>query len=88
MPPLTQPPKTPSTFTLTLTDWSMVKQGSHRYLCVNFNFDGLGRSGSFQKVHGLYRYDTSPRANVKIPLVSVADITPTCNSRNSEAMSW
>lgn len=52
--PLDQPPETPSTFTPMLADWSTIQQGSQRFLCVNFNFDGLGRSGSFQKVHGLY----------------------------------
>ena len=62
--PLDQPPETPSTFTPTLADWSMVKQGSHRFLCVNFNFDGLGRSGSFQKVHGLYLMSI-PRGKAK-----------------------
>lgn len=62
--PLDQPPETPSTFTPTLADWSTVKQGSQRFLCVNFNFDGLGRSGSFQKVHGLYLMSI-PRGKAK-----------------------
>lgn len=35
-----------------LANWLMLKEGSNRYLCVVDNFDGLGRSGSFQK----YRY--------------------------------
>lgn len=61
---LNQPPETPSTFTPTLADWSTVKQGSQRFLCVNFNFDGLGRSGSFQKVHGLYLMSI-PRGKAK-----------------------
>jgi hypothetical protein len=52
--PLDHPPETPSTFTPLLADWSTIKQGSQRFICVNFNFDGLGRSGSFQKIHGLY----------------------------------
>lgn len=52
--PLDQSPETPSSFTPMLADWSTIQQGSQRFLCVNFNLDGLGRSGSFQKVHGLY----------------------------------
>lgn len=52
--PLDQPPETPSTFTPLLAGWSTIQQGAQQFLCVNFNFDGLGRSGSFQKVHGLY----------------------------------
>ena len=59
--PLDQPPETPSTFTPLLADWSTIQQGSQRFLCVNFNFDGLGRSGSFQKVHGLYLMRIPPR---------------------------
>lgn len=63
--PLDQPPETPSTFTPMLADWSTIKQGSQRFLCVNFNFDGLGRSGSFQKVHGLYLMSIPQRGKSK-----------------------
>jgi len=63
--PLDQPPETPSTFTLLLADWSTIQQGSQRFLCVNFNFDGLGRSGSFQKVHGLYLMRIPPHGKSK-----------------------
>ena len=28
--------------------------GKERYLCVSFNFEGLGRSGNFQNVRGGY----------------------------------
>lgn len=44
----------PSEFTPMLAMWGYVRDGKQRLLCVNFNFDGIGRSGSFQKVHGLY----------------------------------
>jgi hypothetical protein len=44
----------PSEFTPMLAMWGYVHDGKQRLLCVNFNFDGIGRSGSFQKVHGLY----------------------------------
>jgi hypothetical protein len=37
-----------------LAMWGYVHEGKQRLLCVNFNFDGIGRSGSFQNVHGLY----------------------------------
>ncbi|WP_338440163.1 hypothetical protein [uncultured Aquabacterium sp.] len=63
--PLDQPPETPSTFTPMLADWSIIQQGSQRFLCVNFNFDGLGRSGSFQKVHGLYLMSLPQRGKSK-----------------------
>lgn len=63
--PLDQPPETPSTFTPMLADWSTIQQGSQRFLCVNFNFDGLGRSGSFQKVHGLYLMSIPQRGTSK-----------------------
>ncbi|MBS0369475.1 MAG: hypothetical protein JSS57_09775 [Proteobacteria bacterium] len=35
-----------------LANWLMLDEGNNKYLCVVDNFDGLGRSGSFQK----YRY--------------------------------
>ena len=63
--PLDQPPETPSTFTPLLADWSSIQQGSQRFLCVNFNLDGLGRSGSFQKVHGLYLMRIPPHGKSK-----------------------
>ena len=63
--PLDQPPEAPSTFTPLLADWSTINQGSQRFLCVNFNFDGLGRSGSFQKVHGLYLMNIPQRVKAK-----------------------
>ena len=37
-----------------LADWSRVREKAKQYMCVSFNFDGLGRSGSFQNVHGAY----------------------------------
>jgi len=44
----------PAAFNPMLAQWSLVNDGGQRYLCVSFNFDGLGRSGSFQRVHGGY----------------------------------
>lgn len=37
-----------------LADWSKVTDKSGQYLCVSFNFDGLGRSGSLQAERGGY----------------------------------
>lgn len=34
--------------------------GKERYLCVSFNFEGLGRSGNFQNVRGGYLLSISP----------------------------
>jgi hypothetical protein len=44
----------PTAFNPALAQWSIAKDGRQRYLCVSFNFDGLGQSGSFQSVHGGY----------------------------------
>ncbi|MDN7486491.1 MULTISPECIES: hypothetical protein [Burkholderia] len=44
----------PTAFNPALAEWSMATVGRQRYLCVSFNFDGLGRSGTFQHVHGGY----------------------------------
>ncbi len=52
--PFNAPPDEPSEFTPVLADWSYIQGTNQRYLCINFNFDGIGRSGSFQNVHGLY----------------------------------
>ncbi|WP_175965816.1 hypothetical protein [Burkholderia sp. BCC0322] len=44
----------PTAFNPALAEWSMATVGRQRYLCVSFNFDGLGRSGSYQNVRGGY----------------------------------
>lgn len=44
----------PYDFNPYLADWSEVNDSSGHYLCVSFNFDGLGRSGSFQGERGGY----------------------------------
>ncbi|MCA8214819.1 hypothetical protein LGN20_13010 [Burkholderia cepacia] len=44
----------PAAFNPALAQWSVATEGRQRYLCVSFDFDGLGRSGSFQNVHGGY----------------------------------
>lgn len=52
--PLDAQANAPSEFTPGLAMWAYVQEARQRYLCINFNFDGLGQSGSFQRVHGLY----------------------------------
>lgn len=37
--------------------WGEVREGNKSYICATFNFDGLGKSGSFQNVRGLYLID-------------------------------
>ncbi|NIE55045.1 MULTISPECIES: hypothetical protein [unclassified Burkholderia] len=43
-----------TTFNPALAEWSMATVGRQHYLCVSFNFDGLGRSGAYQNVRGGY----------------------------------
>ncbi|WP_310634151.1 hypothetical protein [Paraburkholderia sp.] len=50
-----------SAFDPTLAQWSVVNKAAQKYFCVSFNFDGLGRSGSFQNVRGGYLLDTKSK---------------------------
>ena len=34
--------------------WGEAREGDKSYICATFNFDGLGKSGNFQNVRGLY----------------------------------
>ena len=43
---------------LELADWSLIREGPDEYLCVADHFDGLGRSGDFQKVRYAYLLNT------------------------------
>ena len=51
---ISTPNRTPAEFSPALASWSKVKNAGGTFLCVNFNFDGLGHSGSFQKFKGAY----------------------------------
>lgn len=51
----------PSSFTPFLAEWSIVGERDSQYLCVNFNFDGLGQSGDFQNIHGGYLLNTKTK---------------------------
>lgn len=42
--------------------WGEAREGKKSYICATFNFDGLGKSGSFQNVRGLYLIDRNARA--------------------------
>lgn len=41
--------------------WGLAQDGRKSYICATFNFDGLGKSGSFQNVRGLYLIERSKR---------------------------
>jgi len=51
---ISMPHSKPSEFSPALASWNRVRDASGAYLCVNFNFDGIGRSGSFQNFKGGY----------------------------------
>lgn len=40
----------PAEISVELASWSWLKEGKRQYLCISDNFDGIGRSGSFQKI--------------------------------------
>ena len=52
----------PTSFNPYLAEWGTVSDARHRYLCVSFNFDGLGRSGQYQSVRAGYLLDIRTRA--------------------------
>lgn len=49
----------PVAFTPYTAQWGEARYGKKRYLCITFNFPGLGQSGSFQNIRGLYLVDVS-----------------------------
>jgi hypothetical protein len=51
----------PGAFNPALAQWIIAKGKNKKYFCVSFNFDGLGRSGDFQNVHGGYLLDTTTK---------------------------
>ncbi|MFC7652742.1 hypothetical protein ACFQT4_11120 [Pseudoduganella danionis] len=42
----------PHHFSPALATWDRIREGETSYLCVGFNFDGLGHSGSMQNLRG------------------------------------
>jgi hypothetical protein len=51
----------PSTFTPYTAQWGEVRDAKEAYLCITFNFEGLGQSGSFQNIRGMYLFDLTRR---------------------------
>ena len=41
--------------------YGVAREGSSSYLCVTFNLEGLGESGSYQSIRGVYLIDRTPR---------------------------
>lgn len=50
-------PAAPSSFTPYTAQWGEVRDATNTYLCITFNFEGLGQSGSFQNIRGVYLFD-------------------------------
>jgi hypothetical protein len=51
----------PSSFTPYTAQWGEARDAKEAYLCITFNFEGLGQSGSFQNIRGLYLVDLTHR---------------------------
>lgn len=51
----------PSRFDLSLARWGLISEGTKSFICISFNFEGLGQSGSFQNVRGVYLLDRKTR---------------------------
>lgn len=51
----------PTRFDPTLAQWGVVTTANQTYLCTAFNFDGLGQSGSFQNIRGVYIIEVKKR---------------------------
>jgi hypothetical protein len=49
----------PVAFSPYTAQWGEARYGKKSYLCITFNFPGLGESGSFQNIRGLYVIDVS-----------------------------
>jgi len=64
----------PEPFNPYLAMWGIVKSGARAYVCITFNFDGLGRSGSFQSVRGVYLFERHARRFR--PFYTVGRVTP------------
>ena len=54
--------KAPEAFNPYEAIWGEVGAGGKSYMCATFNFDGVGTSGSFQNVRGLYLIERSALA--------------------------
>lgn len=48
----------PAPFDAYTAQWGEARYGKRSYLCITFNFQGLGQSGSFQNIRGTYTIDS------------------------------
>ncbi len=74
----------PSPFDPSLASWSMVTNGKERYLCVSFNFEGLGRSGNFQNVRGSYLLSILPAKGSRQLFFGIANTKVYSKSKNNQ----
>lgn len=47
----------PISFTPYTAQWGAAKYGVKKFFCITFNFPGIGQSGTFQNIRGLYIID-------------------------------
>ncbi|ADJ64205.1 hypothetical protein RC55_16095 [Herbaspirillum seropedicae] len=47
-----------------LAEWSLIRENGKQYLCVSDQFDGIGRSGSFQKARYGYLLETRKKGRL------------------------
>lgn len=47
----------PISFTPYTAQWGVAKYGVKNFFCITFNFPGVGQSGTFQNIRGLYIID-------------------------------
>jgi hypothetical protein len=63
----------PAQFQTSLARWGVVKTGNKSYICITFNFEGLGQSGSFQNIRGIYLIDR--KSHPERPFYTVGRVT-------------
>ncbi len=49
--------ESPVRFDPYLALWGTVRENGKSYVCITFNFDGLGRNGAYQNIRGAYLID-------------------------------
>lgn len=52
------------TIQVALANWSLIRENGKQYLCVSDQFDGIGRSGSFQKARYGYLLETAKKGRL------------------------
>jgi hypothetical protein len=51
----------PRAFNPYTAQWGEAHHAKNSYLCITFNFEGLGESGSFQNIRGVYLIATKAK---------------------------